>query len=219
MRRALLAMGTLAFLVGCDQSVSDMGDQPKYKTERAAPQFGNGASARPWVAGTVARPNDDVPGLPYAWRDGDDPALPVAQRRGPASGTRDTTRAIPVPITRELVGRGEVAFNVGCAACHGRLGNGQGMIVQRGMPVPPSFHVRRLIDAPDSHFYDVITNGYGAMFGHAQRTTMEERWEIVAYVRALQAAGQSAPADVRATLIAKGDTGHDERPPATRGGP
>ena len=96
-----------------------------------------------------------------------------------------------------------------CSVCHGRLGNGDGMIVQRGFPRPPSFHVDRLIQAPDAHFYNVITNGFGAMYGYAERVPPKLRWEIIAYIRALQAAPDNGPGGAsegdRRALIGLGD--------------
>lgn len=93
---------------------------------------------------------------------------------------------IPVPITAELLGRGQERYGIYCAVCHGADGYGQGMIVQRGFPAPPSFHTDRLREAPAGHFFDVMTRGYGVMYPYASRVTPEDRWAIVAYIRALQ---------------------------------
>lgn len=171
----------VASLTGCDTSASDMGEQPKAKAQAKSAYFSDGASARPLVAGTVARPDDTVPGMPYA-----------RTRTAAPSGAVDVVpldTRIPVSIDRALVERGQAAFMVNCVVCHGQLGNGEGMVVQRGFSPPPSFHARRLVAAPDAHFYNVITAGYGAMFSYSERVTPEDRWAIVAYVRALQAAG------------------------------
>jgi cytochrome c553 len=92
----------------------------------------------------------------------------------------------PMPVTLDLVSKGQEAFNINCSACHGRDGYGQGIVVQRGFPQPPSFHSARLRDAPVGHFFQVITQGYGVMYPFGSRITPEDRWAIVAYIRALQ---------------------------------
>jgi len=182
---------------GCKDPRKDMAAQPKYRPYEPAAMFADGASARPLVAGTIAR----------------DPGAPGSRAWG---ANRNTTPAmsidlaasqsIPFAIDADAIARGQQGFDVYCALCHGRLANGNGMIVQRGFPRPPSFHVDRLLQAPDAHFYDVITNGFGAMYGYAERVPPRLRWEIVAYVRALQAAGKGvAAAADRAELIAAGD--------------
>jgi mono/diheme cytochrome c family protein len=118
----------------------------------------------------------------------------------------DTGRERPT-IDARAMARGQEGFNIYCSVCHGRLGNGMGMIPQRGFPRPPSYHVKRLIEAPDSHFYDVMTNGFGAMYSYGDRVPPKLRWEIVAYIRALQAAGQSPNLsdEDRKALVALGD--------------
>lgn len=101
----------------------------------------------------------------------------------------------PIPVTRELVARGQQRFDIYCAVCHGATGAGNGMIVQRGFPAPPSFDEQRLRDAPVGHFVDVITNGYGVMYSYASRVSPEDRWAIAAYIRALQLSQHAAPGD------------------------
>lgn len=187
----LLAL--LVMLAGCDAK-HDMGQQPKYDPYEPSGLWADGTSARPAVPGTVARNNGEVPGQPWAWHG------PIGE-----TSTVPTTGGAPGRVTRETIESGQTAFNVYCSMCHGRLANGQGMIVQRGLTPPPSFHVQRLLDAPDSHFYEVITYGYGAMYGYADRVGPQQRWEIIAYIRALQAAGRDAPPEQRAALIALGD--------------
>ena len=94
----------------------------------------------------------------------------------------------PPPITMALLERGRQRFNIYCSVCHGFAGFADGMDVQRGFPAPPSYHIDRLRKAPIQHYYDVITNGYGVMYSYAQRVSPEDRWAIIAYIRALQAA-------------------------------
>ena len=102
------------------------------------------------------------------------------------------------PITMTLLERGRQRFDIHCAPCHGRFGDGRGMIVQRGFPRPPSYYSDALRNAPSQHFYDVITNGYGVMFSYADRVAPADRWAIVAYIRALQASASATAADVPA---------------------
>jgi mono/diheme cytochrome c family protein len=101
---------------------------------------------------------------------------------------------MPVPVTREMLDRGRERFEIHCAGCHGRTGEGNGMIVQRGFPQPPSLYEQRLRDAPVGHFFDVITNGYRVMYPCASRITPEDRWAIVAYIRALQSSQHATTA-------------------------
>ncbi|HWE72342.1 MAG TPA: cytochrome c [Stellaceae bacterium] len=102
----------------------------------------------------------------------------------------------PPPVTLALLQRGQERFNIFCSPCHGRVGDGHGMIVERGFPAPPSYFIDRLLAAPSQHFYDVITNGYGAMFSYADRVTPADRWAIAAYIRALQASQHAAIAQL-----------------------
>lgn len=102
----------------------------------------------------------------------------------------------PPPVTMALLEHGQQRFDIYCAPCHSRVGDGQGMIVQRGFPAPPSYYIDRLEKAPIQHFYDVITNGYGAMYSYADRVAPADRWAVVAYIRALQASGSASIAEV-----------------------
>jgi hypothetical protein len=181
----LLPLLLLALLSGCEDPVADMGVQPKYRTYQPAQtaQFADGKSARPIPTGTVPRgtaPIDDV--------------VPLSMSN-------------PLKIDRNTLETGQQQFEIFCAVCHGRLGNGDGMIVQRGFTRPPSFHVDRLRAEPDAHIYNVITRGYGAMLSYHDRVPPQVRWEIVAYIRALQAAsaGAGIPENTRRALIAQGD--------------
>jgi mono/diheme cytochrome c family protein len=102
----------------------------------------------------------------------------------------------PPPLTMALMQRGQERFHIYCTPCHSELGDGHGMVVQRGFSAPPSYHIQRLGDAPVQHFYDVITNGYGAMYSFAYRVQPADRWAIAAYIRALQRSQTARVADL-----------------------
>ena len=111
----------------------------------------------------------------------------VAPAPVPAGTVQYEEKPSPAPaLTAALMARGQDEFHAFCTPCHSELGDGHGMIVQRGFSPPPSYHVARLREAPTRHFYDVITNGYGAMYSFAQRVAPDDRWAIAAYIRALQ---------------------------------
>jgi len=169
----LIFLGLLMplFLIGCER---DMADQPKYEPLEAAGIFPDDQSARPVVAGTVAR---DA----------------VLEPRPEQS---------PLPMTETVLNRGRERYDIYCAPCHGRTGDGQGMIPERGFPWPPSYHSDRLRNAPDSHYYDVITNGYGVMFSYANRVAPDDRWAIAAYIRALQLSQNATLEDVQGAGLA-----------------
>jgi len=152
-----------------------MSQQPKYLPLAPADFFADGSSARPGVEGTVAR------GM-------------LRSDEAFYSGRRDgvLVERAPVPVNRRLLERGRQRFGIFCSPCHGQLGNGEGVIVMRGFQGPASYHVDRLREAPDGHFFDVITHGYGAMASYAARIPPEDRWAITAYIRALQLS-QAAP--------------------------
>jgi mono/diheme cytochrome c family protein len=120
---------------------------------------------------------------------------------------RDRAAAEKPRLTAELLARGRVAHDIFCAPCHARTGDGYGMIVRRGMPRPPSYHDDRLRAESDQHFFDVITKGYGVMYSHAARVPPQDRWAIIAYIRALQlsqhASIDDVPAPERQKLLAE----------------
>jgi mono/diheme cytochrome c family protein len=131
------------------------------------------------------------------------PTAKTAEPHWPASPpagivARDDEREpVPAPpLTLALLQRGHERFDIVCAPCHGRAGDGRGILVERGFPAPPAFDRDRLRAAPVQHFYDVITNGYGAMFPYADRVIPRDRWAIAAYIRALQASSTAKPTDV-----------------------
>jgi mono/diheme cytochrome c family protein len=166
-----------------------MHDQPKYPPLRESTFFVDDRSARPVVPGTVARGQLR-----------EDTVLYTGKNNG-----ADTT-VFPFPVTERVMKRGQERFDVFCSPCHGRSGAGDGMIVQRGYRRPPTYHQDRLREAPVGHFFDVITNGFGAMQGYAEQIPVRDRWLIVAYVRTLQlsqhASVEDVPADRRGTLDA-----------------
>ena len=165
-----LALCTLA---GCRQ---DMHDQPRYKPLGETIFFNDGRQSRPAIPGTVARGDLREASEFYSGKN----------TTGSAAEGTDDLAYFPIPITKATIERGHQRFDVFCSPCHGRLGNGLGMIVQRGMKQPPSYHVDRLRNAPVGHFFDVITNGYGAMYNYAAQISPRDRWAIISYIRALQ---------------------------------
>jgi mono/diheme cytochrome c family protein len=157
----------------------DMYNQPRTKTYSATEFFADGTSARPLPAHTIeyhgARANE-------AFYTGLTNNVLVA--------------AMPLPVTPQLLERGRERFDIYCAVCHGATGEGNGEIVQRGFPAPPTYHSDRLRNAPIGHFYDVITNGYGVMYSYASRVEPNDRWAIAAYIRALQLSQHASAADL-----------------------
>jgi cytochrome c553 len=176
---AFLTLVLLVALVssGCRR---DMFSQPSEKPlERSSFFRDNQMASRPLPAHTVARGQLDEDEAYYSGK----------------IGTNLVTE-FPMPVTREVLLRGQERFNIYCAPCHGRTGEGNGMIPQRGYPAPPSYHIDRLRTAPVGHLYDVITRGYGVMYSYASRVEPEDRWAIVAYIRALQLSRNAKISDV-----------------------
>lgn len=119
---------------------------------------------------------------------GNEPAPPPPWQEPRGTVARDYTPEPPAPpVTMALLERGRQRYGIYCSVCHGQAGYGDGQIVQRGFPAPPSYHSERLRQVSNEHIYDVITQGYGVMFSYAQRVAPQDRWAIIAYVRALQA--------------------------------
>jgi mono/diheme cytochrome c family protein len=173
----------VAGLAGCRQ---DMHDAPRYDPYEASAVFPNGSSARPLVEGTVAR--SDVL---------DDDLLTTGKIDG------QLANEFPFPITRADLDRGEQRFDIYCSPCHGRTGEGNGMVVQRGYRQPPSYHIDRLRQAPVGHFFDVMTNGFGVMPDYRAQVPTADRWRIAAYIRALQLSEQGTVGDVPAGELQK----------------
>jgi cytochrome c len=156
-----------------------MQDQPKYIPLRPSDFFADGRSARPIPEGTVARGQLRADKVFYTGKSGD-----------------TFVDKLPYPVTRQVLERGQERFNIYCTPCHGRVGNGLGMIVQRGLKRPPSYHIDRLRQVPIGYFYDVMTNGFGAMADYSAQVAPRDRWAIAAYIRALQYSQQASINDV-----------------------
>jgi mono/diheme cytochrome c family protein len=134
--------------------------------------------------------------LPYEVPYGESANWPVKEPPNVVAHDAALKPPAPPPITQALLERGRQRFNIYCSPCHDRLGEGNGMIPQRGFPHPPSYMEPRLLQAPSQHFYDVITNGYGVMYSYSGRVARADRWAIVAYIRALQRSSTATLADV-----------------------
>jgi mono/diheme cytochrome c family protein len=158
-------------LASCQQQ---MAHQPKYLPLSPSAFFADGRSARPQVDDTV----------PYGSMADD--YLNVAPE----------SNQFPFPVTGQVLERGQQRFNIYCAPCHGLLGDGNGIITQRGLRHPPSYHIDRLRNAPVGHFYDVVTHGFGAMQDYSAQISPHDRWAIIAYIRALQLSQHATVADV-----------------------
>ncbi len=165
-----------------------MQDEPRYKPLAQSDFFSDHRSARPMVEGTVARGHLRIDEARYTGKiDGED----IDQ--------------FPIPIAKADIERGQNRFNIYCTPCHGRLGDGNGMVVLRGFRQAASYYTDKLEKAPVGHFFDVITNGFGAMPSYASRVEPDDRWRIIAYIRALQfsesATLTDVPADQQKNLI------------------
>jgi Cytochrome C oxidase, cbb3-type, subunit III len=163
---AVCAIAAAGLLAGCRQ---DMQDQPKFIPQRGTDFYSDGRSARPQVENTVARGQLHEDAYFYT---------------GMQDGKEGN--AMPFPVTMQVLERGQERYNVYCTPCHSRVGNGAGMIVQRGYRPAGNFHTPRLMAAPLGHFFYVMTHGYGAMPDYAAQVAPADRWAIVAYIKALQ---------------------------------
>jgi len=174
----------IALLFGCRQRMSV---QPKYDPLEPSDFFADGMSARPRIPGTVARGELALTGF-----------LATGKINGQDGD------GFPFPVTMQVMNRGQERFNVYCSECHGKLGDGNGMIPSRGYRRPPSYHTDTLRAAKTGHFFDVMTNGFGAMPSYAAQVPVTDRWAIIAYIRALQlsehATVNDLPPDLRARL-------------------
>ncbi len=174
---AILA-GLGALVAGCH---TDMWRQSKTEPLDVSEFYSDGQSARPLIPDTIPRDH-------------------MRQDDAYYTGAKDGKwiATIPLPVTLDLLKRGQERFNIYCSPCHGRLGDGNGMIAHRGFTLKRpvgNYHTDRLRKMPIGHFYDVITNGYGAMYSYASRVEPQDRWAIAAYIRALQLSQAASPAD------------------------
>lgn len=183
MKHAYILVGA-CLLAACRQ---DMHDAPRYEPLEASTLFVDGRSARTFVANTVARG-----------------VLREDEHLYQGTINGQLTDMFPMPVTGETLARGRERYNVFCSPCHGRTGQGNGMIVQRGFRAPPSFHDERLRNAPVGYYVNVETNGFGAMSDYSAQVPPADRWAIAAYIRALQlsqrATVDDVPADRRGEL-------------------
>jgi mono/diheme cytochrome c family protein len=173
----LLCLSIFLVLLGCDDR-SNMVNAARTKPYEPVAFYKDAPSARPLVAGVVARGHLDEDEGFFTGKVGGQP-LAVS----------------PVATTAALLRRGQERFNIYCAVCHGRDGYGEGVVVRRGYSKAASYHDPKLLAAPDGHFFDVMTNGFGQMPSYAFLVTPEDRWAIVAYIRALQLSQHARPGD------------------------
>jgi cytochrome c5 len=185
---ALAALCALGF-AGCENTLrQDMANQPRQNPLSPDPFFPDDRSERPVVDNTVVHGSIQ------------DDALTIPK----------DSNAFPLPLTAELLQRGQQRYAIYCTPCHGIQGDGLGMVAVRGMKHPPSYHQDRLRNEPVGYLYDVVTNGFGAMYGYSSQIPPRDRWAIIAYMRALQlsrnAPVSELPAELREKLTAGGST-------------
>ena len=196
----------MVFLAGCHV---DMWTQPKVKPYNSSEFFADKQGSRPLLAGTVARKSSDAQlRVGNAFYTGIDPNTKLLVDRLPDS----------IPLNAETLHRGQERFNIYCSPCHGRLGDGKGMIAQRGFALrkaPGNYHTEKLRKMPLGHFYDVITNGFGVMYSYSSRIEPEDRWKIAAYIRVLQASQNATLNDVPTGKRAELDKPMTEQPLST----
>jgi hypothetical protein len=178
-RRLLSLAGLVSAAGGMGGCRQDMHNQPRYKPLAASEFFADGRSARPVVEGTVARGH-----------------LHIDQARYTGKENGEDVTEFPFPITKADLVRGQERFNIYCSPCHSRIGDGNGMVVRRGFRQAASYHSEKLIKAPVGHFFDVMTNGFGAMPRYASRVEPDDRWRIAAYIRVLQLSENATIEDV-----------------------
>ena len=180
---AAASLAALLFVAGCRQ---DMQDQPKIRSQRGSEMFADHRGARPQVANTVARGQLREDSYFYTG---------VVQA---ANGYREEKNEMPFPVTLDVLKRGQERFNIYCTPCHSRVGNGLGEIVQRGYKPAANFHDQVRLSQPISHYFYVMTNGYGAMPDYSAQLTPVDRWAVAAYIRALQMSQAATEKDVPA---------------------
>lgn len=190
-RLAVLCCG-LALIATLSACRNDMHDQPRYEPLEENTNYTDSSASRPMVEGTVARgflhENESLY-PPSALSD-------TGSLRSGSAGA--ASMSMPFPVSLKVLERGQERFNIYCTPCHGISGYGDGIVVRRGYRPPPSYHSDRLRKAPPSHFFDVMTNGFGAMPDYAAQIPAEDRWAIAAYIKALQFSQNASVADVPA---------------------
>jgi mono/diheme cytochrome c family protein len=190
--KLLLLTAFCIFAAGCGVRF-DMQDQPRYKAYKKSDFFSDHRASRNLPEGVVARGLLKENKAFYTGKlDNPNPNAPVQTTTDAAGNTLvasfpNDIDEFPIPVTKELVDRGQDRYNIYCIVCHGPTGNADGMVVRRGFPQPPTYHDDRLRNAPVGHFFDVMTNGWGKMNSYAAVLPAADRWAIVAYIRALQA--------------------------------
>jgi mono/diheme cytochrome c family protein len=211
----LAAVTALLLLAGCR---ADMQNQPYKRPLQESDFYADRRSARPLVEGTVARGDLRADTYFYTGKIG-----------------KDDGNYMPFPVTADVMARGQQRFNIYCSPCHGEAGDGNEMVVQRGLKRPPSYHNERLRKAPIGYFFDVMTNGFGVMLDYSQQVSPQDRWAIAAYIRALQLSQGATQADVpsgqkiaseppagvviSAPYDTQGATGQGATTPPAQGGP
>jgi mono/diheme cytochrome c family protein len=195
MNRLACTVTAACLLAGCERAKQDMYDQPRYKTYAPSALFEDGASVRPPVTGTQPRARGA-----FADSSGGREGVDLVRRDALA----EEAQTNPYPVDMTLLKRGQDRYTIYCMPCHSPAGDGDGLVVRRGFPAPPSYHQDRLRNVPDRHIYDVIKNGYGVMVPYGDRVEPADRWAIVAFIRALQlsrhADAATLPPDLRAHL-------------------
>ena len=211
---------TFAFSTACGVRF-DMQDQPRYKAYKKSDFFSDHRGSRDPVEGTVARGQLHENKAFYTGKiDNPNQNAPVATTTDAGGNTLvasfpNDIDEFPVPVTRELVDRGQERFNIYCIVCHGPVGNADGMIVRRGFPKPPTYHDDRLRNAPVGHFFDVMTNGWGKMNSYAYQVQPADRWAIIAYIRALQVS-QNPDENLKMSSKAESNTAPPKQVEATK---
>ena len=198
----LLVLPLFAFCLLAAGCRRDMQDQPKAIAYRENSFFKDGTSSRPLVEGTVARgylrENRELYFGKKANATAQNTGTTPANANASTATYPDDVETFPFPITMDDMKRGQERYNIYCSVCHGMTGYGDGIVARRGFnkPSPASYHQDRLRQAPVGHFFDVMTNGWGAMPSYASQVSVEDRWRIIAYLRALQLSQSGAPTSV-----------------------
>lgn len=202
----------------------DMQDQPKMKPYRGTTFFTDGLSGRQPIAGTIPRgflrtDTEYYTGKKAGATPSASPVAGQATTPGQVNAFPDDVDTFPFPVTEDTVRRGRERYDIFCSVCHGMTGNGDGMVVRRGFRRAASFNDDRLRQAPVGHFFDAMTNGWGAMPSYASQIPVQDRWAIVAYIRALQLSQQNPNAQPGASPVPGASPGPVASPsPSPRAG-